>query len=83
MNIIFEKIKLYENIVFVGNGFKLNETIFKNLNYIINENNFLHASMLGLCGYNKYKSGIIQNSDTILPMYLRLSQAERMKSKNG
>lgn len=32
-------------------------------------------------GYSKYLKGISQNSDNICPMYLRLSQAERMLNK--
>ena len=43
------------------------------------EDNNIHACNIGICGYNKYKSGFLESADTITPMYLRKSQAERMK----
>ena len=43
------------------------------------EDNNIHACNIGICGYNKYKGGFSENADSIAPMYLRKSQAERMK----
>jgi len=52
-----------------------------NLYYFGNfiEDNNIHATNIGICSYNKYKSGFIESADTLAPMYLRKSQAERMK----
>ena len=43
------------------------------------EDNNIHATNIGICGYNKYKSGFSESADSIVPMYLRKSQAERLK----
>jgi len=84
INNIYPTFKKYEHIIFVGNGAIVHENILKTL-YKSDDLSFhkLHAYNLGLCGLKKYKSGSIQTADTLLPMYLRKSQAERMKDLNG
>ena len=65
-----------DNITFVGDGAVLHANLLKG-NFISDNN--IHAANVGICGYNKYKKGISETADTIVPMYLRKSQAERMK----
>ena len=81
INTIINIIKKYKNICFVGDGSVLHKDILniKNFSY---ENNIL-AKNVAKCGYNKFINNNIQTADTLSPLYLRKSQAERMKSKNG
>ena len=65
-----------DNMIFVGDGAVLHENLL-NGNFISNNN--IHAANVGICGYNKYKKENVETADTIVPMYLRKSQAERMK----
>lgn len=67
--------KKYPNIVFVGNGSHL-------LNVSENYEDTIHSANIGLCGYKKYLNGLSINADNLSVMYLRPSQAERLK-KNG
>lgn len=66
-----------DDISFVGDGAKLHSEI---LNGKLAKENDIHATNVGICAYNKYKKGIIETADSIMPMYLRKSQAERMKA---
>ena len=43
------------------------------------EENNQSAAFGGMIGYKKYLAGNLENADTILPIYLRKSQAERLK----
>lgn len=63
-------------ICFVGDGAKLHQNI---LNGSFVEDDNIHATNIGICAYNKYKKGITETANSIIPMYLRKSQAERMK----
>lgn len=65
-----------DNITFVGDGAILHKELLKG--NFSNDNN-IHSSNIGICAYNKYKNGILETADTLVPMYLRKSQAERMK----
>lgn len=65
-----------EDIRFVGDGATLHEKL---LNGTFAQDNDIHASNIGICAYNKYKKGLSETADSIVPMYLRKSQAERMK----
>ena len=82
---VVEKIKEYENIIFVGSA------AIKYMN-LLNENfenvrsaevNIQTASNVGKIGYKKHKEKDLKSADTIMPMYLRKSQAERMKNEKG
>ena len=75
INVIIEKLP-NDNIIFVGDGAVLHKNLLHG--NFVNDNN-IHASNIGKCSYNKYKKGISETADTIVPMYLRKSQAERMK----
>ena len=66
----------YENKIFVGDGFEAQkELISQEKNY----DNIVHSKNIGINAYKKLKKGIKQTPDEIQPMYLRKSQAERMK----
>lgn len=78
-------LKDYNDITFVGTG-SIN---YKNVleNYFphakFSTNNNQHSANVGKCAFEKYKNGYTETADTILPMYLRKSQAERMKELHG
>ena len=69
-----------EEIVFVGNGAEMHKeriiNKFKNGQFC--NNNLLSSSKLGICAYNKILKSEYVTADTLLPLYLRKSQAERM-----
>ena len=64
------------DICFVGDGAQLHRDILKGS---FAEDDNIHAANIGICAYNKYKKGITETANSIAPMYLRKSQAERMK----
>lgn len=69
---IFDK---YENLGFVGDGTKY-------INISKNFDNTIHSSNIGICGYRKYLHGLFTTPDNLNVLYLRKSQAERMRN-NG
>lgn len=81
INTVIEALQKYQNIVYVGDG----AIIHKDL---LGINDFaydivIHSKNIAKCAYNKFKNNNIKTADTISPLYLRKSQAERMKQKNG
>ena len=75
----------YSKIIFVGDGAiihkeKIEENL-KNRNIIFAEENNQSAINTGKMGYKKFLEKDLKNADTILPIYLRKSQAERLKNK--
>ena len=76
---VLPTINKYNNISFVGSGAMAHKDKLQN---VASDNN-IHAKFVGLSCYNKYKNGGSGSADTVLPFYLRPSQAERMKQKNG
>ena len=64
------------SITFVGDGTVVNKNLIESLirNSIFCEKNDLSSFSLGLAGYEKYTKGI---STSVMPLYLRKSQAER------
>ena len=82
---IIEKLKKYQNIQFIGNGAILHKELLeaelKNISF--SSQNVQSAYSLGKCAYRKLQNGEVKNADTILPLYLRPSQAERMKQNSG
>lgn len=75
---ILETLNNYnESITFVGNGAVVNKdniiSKINNSNFI--DNNDVSAYNLGIAGIYQYKNN---NSNDIMPLYLRKSQAERM-----
>ena len=75
----------YTDITFVGNGAIVQKEYitehFQNAKFSSSNNQ--HSANVGKCAFEKFKNGYTENADTILPMYLRKSQAERMKEANG
>lgn len=79
---VIEKLKIYTNIIFVGNGALVHKELLE-ANFVdakFEENSKQSASNVGKLGYKKFKQDEILNADTIIPIYLRKSQAERMKN---
>ena len=81
INEVIEVLKKYENIYFVGNGAELHkELLINNLkNVEFSENNKQTAENVGKIGYKKFLENELCTADTIMPVYLRKSQAERLK----
>jgi len=81
INNIMEALKKYEDIIYVGDG----AIVHKNLLAIsdFTYENIIHAKNIAKCAYKKFKNNNVKTADSITPLYLRKSQAERMKQKNG
>ena len=81
INVILDLIKKYNDITFIGNGSKIHKDLISNriINAKFDEDIVQNAYSCGLVGLKKYKENKIENADTILPNYLRKSQAERLK----
>lgn len=83
INVILEKASKYNKFVFVGDGAKIHEELIKNKfankEVVFAEKNSQSAINTGKLGYKKFLESNLKNADTILPIYLRKSQAERMK----
>lgn len=81
INIIIEKIKKYDNILCVGNGTILHKDLLKtklnNVEFV--DGNKQSAFNVGKIGYRKFLNNDLHTADTIVPVYLRKSQAEQMK----
>lgn len=80
---VIEKLKFYENFICIGDGAVLHqELILKNLPQAkFSKNNEQRAGLAGKIAYQKILKKDIQQPDTLLPIYLRKSQAERMKNR--
>jgi len=81
INYVIKEMKRYNNITCVGNGAILHkDLLIQNLEKVnFCEENEQLAANCGKIGYKKYKENNLLNSDTIIPIYLRKSQAERLK----
>ena len=81
INEIIEVLKKYENIYFVGNGAELHkELLVTNLNNVeFSEDNKQSAENVGKIGYKKFLENNLCTADSIMTVYLRKSQAERLK----
>lgn len=80
---VIEILKQYDDIICIGDGAILHyDLILQNLPQAkFSEKNEQSAGFGGKIAYQKYLKNDLQNADTIQPMYLRKSQAERMKNK--
>lgn len=88
INEVLENIKteVDENTVFVGNGSVMHKELVQNffkmqLNF--SEKNDQSSVSTALAGFEISKTGVFDTADSILPFYLRKSQAERMKEINN
>ena len=81
INEVIKVLEKYENITFVGNGAILHKELLTNTlkNVEFSENNKQTAENVGKMGYKKYLENNLCSADTIMPVYLRKSQAERLK----
>ncbi len=80
INTLLPILNKYENISFIGDGALLHKDLLNGTFVLTPE---IYAKNINICAYNKFKNGTFKNADTLLPMYLRKSQAERMKDLNG
>ena len=82
---VLKKAGKYSKIIFVGDGAIIHkEKIEENLkdrNIIFTKENNQSAINTGKIGYKKFLEKNLKNADIILPIYLRKSQAERLKNK--
>lgn len=80
---IIEVLKKYDDFVCIGDGAILHQDLIqKNIPTAkFSEMNEQKAVFAGKIAYQKYLKNEVQSADTIVPMYLRKSQAERMKNK--
>lgn len=81
INTIIETLKNYKNIAFVGDGAIIHKDLLEIEDF--KSDNIIHSKNIAKCAYNKFLNNDIKTADTISPLYLRKSQAERMKQKNG
>ena len=65
--------KEYKNLVYIGDGKKL-------LNINNDFDDSIHSKNIGICGYKKYIQGKSYDASLLTPLYLRKSQAERLKN---
>ena len=81
INVIIDKISKHSNITFVGNGAILHKELLQSrmINALFIVNNKQSAVNVGKMAYKKYLENDLCSADTILPIYLRKSQAERLK----
>lgn len=79
---VINRIKKYKNVIFVGDGAIIHKDLL--LSYFseakFSDNNKQYSSKTGVCGYHKFINEQVLDADTIAPLYLRKSQAERMKN---
>lgn len=86
INVILEKVSKYDNIVFVGDGAILHKELIeekmnrKNIKF--SQNNKQNVASLGAVTYKKACESEFFTADEVIPMYLRKSQAERMKNES-
>lgn len=81
INNLLNVMKKYKNAVAIGDGAILHkDLLIQNLNGIEVLDSYLQtAENTGKIGYKKYLNKELENADTIMPLYLRKSQAERLK----
>ena len=81
---IIPKLKSHLPLTLVGNGAIIHKELLGNLEKVtFSIETMQSAFALGKCAFNKWKKGDVLNADTLLPLYLRKSQAERMKQDNA
>ena len=79
---ILKRLSTYdEPLLFVGNGSTIHhdaiQTFVKNPLFATEEENLQTSISIGKSAYKKFKNGIHGDSNSILPIYLKKSQAER------
>lgn len=81
INVVLEVLKKYNNVVCVGDGAILHQELLKeNLSDVkFVSKNLQTAQNVGKTGYKKFIENNLMTADEIIPIYLRKSQAERLK----
>lgn len=81
INEAINHIKQYNGVVITGNGIEVHRELLEKelINVKFAEENRQLAKNVGKIGYKKLKENAVENADTIIPIYLRKSQAERLK----
>lgn len=79
---ILDDLSIYDDkLIFVGNGAEIHHdlisTLIKNTSFASDVQNQQTSISIGKSAYNKFNDGIYGNSDSLLPIYLKKSQAER------
>ena len=83
INGMIEMLKKYANskILFVGDGTIVHKNKllqnFKKADFIDAKHNIQTSASIGKAGFEHYKEGIYGDSNSLIPLYLRKSQAER------
>lgn len=80
INAILPILEEYTPLSFVGNAVDIHKSVLPVSNSA--NDNTLHAKNIGISSYYKFVNGTSETADDIFPMYLRKSQAERMKLLN-
>lgn len=80
---VLKVLKKYDDILFVGDGAvlhreRINEKLEEKSIYF-SEKNKQNAESLGIIAYKKINKNEFVDADSVVPVYLRKSQAERMK----
>lgn len=79
---ILDSLSIYDDtLTFVGDGAVLHHTLIekliKNPSFAIENENYQTSISVGKSAYNKYTNGIFGDSNSVMPIYLKKSQAER------
>lgn len=80
INEITKTLQKYQEVTFVGDGAIIHKDLLNISSFFCD--NVIHSKNIAKCAYNKFKNNNIKTADTVSPLYLRKSQAERMKQKN-
>jgi tRNA threonylcarbamoyladenosine biosynthesis protein TsaB len=85
IDIVIEKILKYKDVTVCGNGAVIHKNLLiqkiPNIKFI--EENSQVAKNTGIIGYKKYLEKNLKSADEIMPIYLRKSQAERIKEEKS
>lgn len=81
INEVITHLKDYQGIIITGNGGEIHkELLEKEIPGVkFADVNVQLAKNVGKIGYKKLKENNVEDADTIIPIYLRKSQAERLK----
>lgn len=81
INVVIEIMKKYDNIICTGDGAILHHDLLdEKLSKVrFSDINIQSARNVGKIGYKKYLENNLMTADEIIPIYLRKSQAERLK----
>ena len=79
---ILSDLSIYDDkLIFVGDGSVIHHdliiTLIKNPVFANSEQNLQTSISIGKSAYNKFTNGIYGDSNSLLPIYLKKSQAER------